>query len=319
MFKKLLEQFRFIKTPAVFYRVLQSELKMRLGIPVLRSIELAVTWRCNYNCKYCYANDLMKAGSTKDIPLDRIKDIILQAKELGMVHVNITGGEPLLRKDMLDIVSSIPKGVIISVVTNGKLLTMEKIDALKEAGITSIQISYGSEYTKNFKRESVQYAQKIGVPVCLSIINIKEEQPFNEDAIKIAKEDNAMVLYNFPMKYSLDDEFYLRYRELPYVREDNIFWAGKDRCPAGVEKIYITNDGDVMICDRIHDIYGNVYKDPLALIWKRMVGQFNTSKRPFCLLKHCEKDTKQPNRVILNWESALKGNYGYKDTGEVRE
>lgn len=319
MFMRLLKQFRFIKNPAIFYRVLISELKMRLGFPVLRSVELAVTWRCNYDCKYCYANDLMKAGNIEDIPLNKIKDIMSQAKELGMVHVNITGGEPLLRKDLPDIISSIPKGVIISVVTNGKLLTTEKIGELKKAGLTTIQISYGSEYVKNFNRKLVRYAQKIGVPVCLSIINIKEEQTFNEEAIKIAEEDNAMVLYNFPIKYSLDDEFYIKYRELPYVREDNIFWAGKDRCPAGIEKIYITNDGDVMICDRIHDIYGNVYKEPLAIIWKRMAGQFNTSKRPFCLLKHCEKDANQPNRVILNWESALKGDYGYKDIEEVRQ
>lgn len=314
MFKKLLMQFRFIKNPAVFYRVLTSELKMRIGIPVLRSVELAVTWRCNYNCTYCYANDLMQEGNTKDIPLEKIKEIVSQAKELGMVHLNITGGEPLLRKDIFDVISSIPEDVIISLVTNGKLLTKDKIDMVKNAGVTSIQISYGSNYIGDFKRELIQYAHKNRIPICLSIIPIKEEYEFNEDAIQIAKEENSFVLYNFPMKFSLDNEFYLKYRNLPYVREDNIFWAGKNRCPAGVEKIYVTNDGDVMICDRIHDVYGNIYKEPLAVIWKRMAEQFNTKKRPFCLLEYCRKDANHPNKVILNWGDALKKEYGYSDT-----
>lgn len=314
MFKKLLMQFRFIQTPAVFYRLLISELKMRMGIPVLRSVELAVTWRCNYSCEYCYANDLMQEGNTNDIPIKKIKDIVSQARELGMVHINITGGEPMLRKDLFELISAIPKDVIISLVTNGKILTKDKIDMVKNAGVTSIQISYGSNYIEDFKRELIQYAHKKRIPICLSIIPIKEEHEFNEDAIQIAKEENSFVLYNFPMKFSLDNEFYVKYRNLPYVREDNIFWAGKNRCPAGVEKIYVTNDGDVMICDRIHDVYGNIYKEPLAVIWKRMAKQFNTKKRPFCLLEYCRKDANHPNKVILNWDDALKKEYGYSDT-----
>lgn len=309
MLRKGLKQLRFIRSPRVLYRVLVTEARMRLGIPTLRSVELAVTWRCNKSCPFCYSQDLREAGAKEDIPVELVRDVLAQARELGMVHVNITGGEPLLRKDLVELLEAIPRDVIVSVVTNGRLLTRERIDALKAAGVTSIQMSYGSNYAGDFRRDVAAYAQERGIPVCLSVVNTLEERTYVEEAIRLSEELDCLVLFNYPMKYSLDRETYCRYRQHPNVREDNLFWAGKDRCPAGVEKVYITNDGEVMNCDRIHDVYGNAQAEPLAEIWRRMVERFNTRRRPFCLLEHCVQCPEQPNRVIMDWDSYLEGCY----------
>lgn len=311
MLRKRIKQFRFMKSPRVFARSVFSDLKMRMGAPTLRSIEFAVTWRCNKNCEYCYALDLMKKNN-KDIPVDVIRGVMKQARKLGMVHVNITGGEPLLRSDLAEVVRAIPRDVVVSVVTNNTFLTKEKIDELKKAGVCSLQMSYGSNYVKDFKEELVRYAQEIGIVVCLSVTNVKEEKLYLEDAIKIAEKNNCFVLYNYPMKYCLDGETYWKHRDNPCVREDNLFWAGENRCPAGVEKIYVTNDGDVMICDRIHDVYGNIYSEPLEKIWKRMVECFNIRKRSFCLLDYSEKCKDNPNCVKLNWNAIKEAGLPYK-------
>jgi len=306
MLHKRLNQLRFLKNPAVFRRVLTSEVKMRLGIPTLRSLEFAVTWACNMQCPFCYAEDLMTKPdrNKKAIELDKFRDVVSQARDLGMSHINITGGEPFVRKDLFELVASIPKDIIITIVTNNILLTKEKIDRLKELGVVSLQLSYGNNYEREFSLDMAKYIKDTGIEVCLSIVNIKEERAANERAMKIAIENGFFVLFNYPMKVELDSAFYWRYRYNPIVREDNLFWAGKNRCPAGVEKLYITNDGEVMICDRIHNVFGSVYEEPLEEIWNRITKIFSKSPRPFCLLQSCVPDPDQKNRIILKPDQA---------------
>ena len=115
----------------------------------------------------------------------------------------------------------------------------------------------------------------------------------------MAEEDDFSVLFNYPMIYNnvgLDSEYYWKMRYHPRCREDNLFWSGKDRCPAGTHKLYVTNDGDVMTCDRIHAIYGNVHEEPLADIHKRMYEQFIKHKS-FCLLETCPDQWEVNNRM----------------------
>jgi hypothetical protein len=93
----------------------------------------------------------------------------------------------------------------------------------------------------------------------------------------------------------------------PRCREDNLFWSGKDRCPAGTHKLYLTNDGDVMTCDRIHAIYGNVKEETLADIHKRMYEKFIAHKS-FCLLETCPKQWEENNqRSGRNYSPELLG------------
>lgn len=301
MFRKRMNQLRFLKDPTVLQRVITSETKMRLGIPVLRSLEFAVTWACNKTCPFCYAEDLMTAPERKkkSIEIEKFKEVVCQARDLGLIHINITGGEPFVRKDLFELVASVPKGIVITIVTNNILLTEEKVDRLKELGVASLQLSYGNNYENDFNLDMARYTKDRGIEVCLSIVNIEEERAFNERAMKIAIENGFFVLFNYPIKLKLDEVFYWKYRCHPLVREDNLFWAGKNRCPAGVEKLYITNDGEVMICDRIHNVFGSVYEEPLEDIWKRVVKIFNKKDRPFCLLQSCVPDPLKKNRIIL--------------------
>ncbi len=299
MIKKALTQLRLAaRNPAQVRRVIGSELKMRLGLPVLRSVELAVTWICNLRCEFCYAEDLMYAQKRPpDMTVDVVRDLTRQARALGMIHVNLTGGEPMIRKDIYDVVDAVPKDVVVSIVTNSTLLSEEKIRGLKEAGVANIQMSYGAYYVKSYRREFARYARSIGLGVTISVVNIKSERENIESAMKWAEEDDCSVLWNYPMRYKndgLDAEIYWKYRNHPRVREDNMFWSGKDRCPAGTQKIYVTNDGDVMTCDRIHGSFGNLHGEPLEAIWRRMYAAFKDVKS-HCLLETCPKQWAENN------------------------
>lgn len=300
MIRKGLKQLALgVKNPAQLKRIVASEAKMRLGIPVLRSIELAVTWICNLTCEFCYAEDLMYAKKKPPaISIDAVRDLMAQAKKLGLIHVNVTGGEPMVRKDIFELIDAIPKDIVVSVVTNSTLLTKEKIDRFKEVGVSTIQMSYGENYHKHFKLDLARHATKIGLGVTLSVVNIEAERHNVLAALEMAPKENFSVLFNYPMRYKnkgLDSELYWKYRYEPYVREDNLFWSGKDKCPAGTTKIYVTNDGDVMTCDRIHGTFGNIHREKLEPVWRRMHDRFKDVKS-FCLLETCKSQWDENNK-----------------------
>jgi MoaA/NifB/PqqE/SkfB family radical SAM enzyme len=301
MLRKAYKQFKLgVKNPGQAARVLASEARMRAGVRTLRSVELAVTWICNLDCKFCYAEDLMKAQKRPpDMTVETVAKLTRDARDLGMIHVNVTGGEPMVRKDIYDVVDAIPKDVVVSLVTNSTLITKEKIDRLKSVGLSTIQMSYGGYYLKSFKRDLARYCVEQGISVTLSVVNIKDERPNIEHAFEMAEEDDFSVLFNYPMIYNnvgLDSEYYWKMRYHPRCREDNMFWSGKNRCPAGTHKLYVTNDGDVMTCDRIHAIYGNIADEPLADIHKRMDDKFIQHKS-FCLLETCPTQWDENNRL----------------------
>jgi len=276
-----------VKRPKQFIRVGVSELKMRLGIPVLRSVEFQVTHGCNLECDFCYAKDIMKAPDRHgNMDIEKIKSILNECYDLGMIHVNITGGEPLLRKDIVPIIKSIPKSVVVSLVTNSSLLTKDLLVELKKAGLSTLQMSYGSNY-EDFDREMARYCKNLGLSVTLSIVNTLSERECNEKAMQIAEEDGFNVLFNYPMRFKntgLDSDFYWKHRSKPLVRDDNLFWSGKDKCPAGLTKIYVTNDGDVSVCDRIHEFEGNLYESSVKDIWQNMYKKIK-NRKSFCLLE----------------------------------
>ncbi len=313
LIRKAFTQLRMAaRNPSQVRRVLASELKMRSGTPTLRSVELAVTWVCNLKCEFCYAEDLMYAQKRPpNMPIDFVRKMMDQAHELGVVHVNITGGEPMIRKDLFELIDrAIPKDIVVSVVTNSTLLTEDKIKSFKDAGVSTIQMSYGQYYLKSFKREYGRFARSLGLGVTISVVNIESERQNILDALKWAEEDDYSVLFNYPMRYKnggLDPELYWKYRYHPRVREDNLFWSGKDRCPAGTHKIYVTNDGDVMTCDRIHGSFGNLHQERLEPIWRRMYDEFIKVKS-FCLLETCPKQWTQNNeRAGKSYDPSLLG------------
>ena len=111
-----------------------------------------VTPRCNLACAYCY-----NVWKTKGEPYPRelsIEEIEILADSVLKAHpvsVTLTGGEPLLRKDIRDIVSTFRKrGIPVGIATNGVLLDRDTAESLKEAGADWIEISVPSITGKGY-------------------------------------------------------------------------------------------------------------------------------------------------------------------------
>lgn len=100
--------------------------------------QLNVTWRCNLDCAYCTEYDNDKG----DVPYQALVARIEKCRELGVLHTDLIGGEPLLHPDLFQLFEQIrERGMTSGMTTNGFLLTADKLDRLLDAGLGRLQIS----------------------------------------------------------------------------------------------------------------------------------------------------------------------------------
>jgi radical SAM protein with 4Fe4S-binding SPASM domain len=104
--------------------------------------------KCNLNCAHCGA---VKEKYEEELTTEQIKDLINQLANKKVKFFAATGGEPLLRKDILEVMSyASEKGIKTGLATNGFFINEEKAKKIKDAGILSIQVSLdGTERTHN--------------------------------------------------------------------------------------------------------------------------------------------------------------------------
>ncbi|UCC38715.1 MAG: radical SAM protein [Candidatus Aminicenantes bacterium] len=134
--------------PSISYAQLDEQLNNKIiakRIPIDGSFEL--TLRCNLRCAHCYCNlpSSSQDAISKELKTEEIFDIFDQIAEAGCLWLLITGGEPLLRKDFLEIYAyAKKKGFLISLFTNGTLLTPDIADYLAEWPPFEVEITlYG--------------------------------------------------------------------------------------------------------------------------------------------------------------------------------
>src|SRR3954468_1145999 len=124
-----------------------------LGRP-LRNLRLSVTDRCNLRCEYCMPEDDYVWLPREDVlhfeETSALVDLFLS---LGVDKIRLTGGEPLLRRDVADLVRMIaskPGLKDLALTTNGVLLA-DQIAALKTAGLGRITVSLDTLHRDRFK------------------------------------------------------------------------------------------------------------------------------------------------------------------------
>ncbi len=112
------------------------------ALPVLS--EIAVTYRCNLACRFCYAGcGCKKDEEHPDLPASALKEVLgVIRDEAEVPSVSFTGGEPLLRPELPELVRH-AKGLEMwtNLITNGTLASAETVKKLKDAGLDSAQVS----------------------------------------------------------------------------------------------------------------------------------------------------------------------------------
>ena len=99
------------------------------------SAQWSVTGRCNYRCRHCFMS--APEGRLGELPFEDMEKIMDGLESCGVYRVKLTGGEPLLRRDFMDIVDGLTKRHIhiTEIDTNGRLITQELLDKLKSRGL----------------------------------------------------------------------------------------------------------------------------------------------------------------------------------------
>ena len=109
------------------------------------SLLAEITHRCPLHCPYC-SNPLQLASQSSELTTDEWKRVLNEAAELGVLHVGFSGGEPLQRPDLVQLVAAAREaGLYTNLITSSLGLNPQKLEALKRAGLDSIQISFQSD------------------------------------------------------------------------------------------------------------------------------------------------------------------------------
>lgn len=111
----------------------------------ITDIRLVLTSVCNLRCIYCHhegeeVNGCVRADRTYTMSKEEIIRVLTTLAPLGIKTLKLTGGEPTLRPDLLDIIRAVPKGIEVSMTTNGTRLR-DMAEDLKAAGLTRVNIS----------------------------------------------------------------------------------------------------------------------------------------------------------------------------------
>jgi len=121
---------------------------------VHRSLRLSVTDRCNFRCPYCMpATEVVFQPREEILSYEELETLVRVGVGLGITEVRITGGEPLLRRDLPELVrrlSAIPEIEDLSLTTNGFRLD-ELAESLRSAGLLRINISLDTLSRERFK------------------------------------------------------------------------------------------------------------------------------------------------------------------------
>jgi len=106
-----------------------------------------VTYRCNLRCTMCGLYELREYSNPDELSAEEWKGIIQSAKKLGTFIISISGGEPLLRKDLEEIICHAERNKISThLCTNGTLIDIDRAKSLRECGLKTISFSLDSAY-----------------------------------------------------------------------------------------------------------------------------------------------------------------------------
>lgn len=250
------------------------------------SVGWGITLRCNLSCPHCYSSAVK--SSSDELSTAECCQLIDSMASLGVKNIGWTGGEPLLRKDLEELISYAHRyGITSGITTNGILLNKSRVESIKRAGIRSLQISLdGSTAAKNRNirnarlkdfqliMDGIRMSLEAGLPVSLAAILGRETMDDMADYVEMARVlgVRAVRLCGFVPHGAGRDEAVLRRmcfadrlgelvdlagrlqeEESPEVLLDPAFGPlppayNFHRCHAGILTFYISHNGDIYPC-----------------------------------------------------------------------
>ena len=277
------------------------------------SMYLCLTNKCPNNCVYCSAKNRV---NEKDLTTEEWINIIKDIQDMGTPIIGLTGGEPMVREDIFDIVGAIDDRSVSTLFTSGYNLTQEKAKELKSRGLFSIGISLdsydkdkhncnrNSEEAFDYAINALQNSRKAGIYTMAQTVILKEEL-YEEKLFKLfklAKENGAhevkilepilsgklltekdlsKVLYNAEDRKKLIDIQHRANRKgnLPKITTF-AYTVSEEKygCGAGTQHSYISASGHLYPCDFVPMNFGSLKEKGIKELWKEMNGLMGIPK-----------------------------------------
>lgn len=136
---------------------------MRNNFPFAKpsGVSINITARCNSRCSYC---DSWKTISREQPTVEEVRKLSAASKKLGAQLFTLSGGEPLLRMDLEEIIAAVAgQGLWVIMITNGILLTPKRVNSLVNAGVKMITLSldtFEAEIYQKIRGVSYSFAEK---------------------------------------------------------------------------------------------------------------------------------------------------------------
>jgi MoaA/NifB/PqqE/SkfB family radical SAM enzyme len=230
--------------------------------------------RCNLSCTYCNEYD----DHSKPIPLDTIRKRIDKLADLKTSIVTLSGGEPLLHPELDDVIRRMrERGVIAGMITNGYLLTADRIKRLNDAGLDHMQISIDNVMPDDVSKKSLKVLDKklqllskhsnfhVNINSVLGggIHNPEDALVVSKRAIELGFTSTVGIIHDHEGQLrplaEKERNIYLSIKKLEktnYSRfnwfQESIAWGRSNewRCRAGARYLYVCEDGLVHYCSQ---------------------------------------------------------------------
>lgn len=296
------------------------------------SCYIAITSACQYHCWHCSAAN---RGNTDNMSTGTVKALIKDLQDMGVAIIGFTGGEPLLREDLAEIISSIDDRSVSFVFSTGYGLTRKKALDLKKAGLFGFAVSldhYNPSihdrkrgYIGAFDKatEAIKTSIEAGLFTMLQVVATKELLK-GKDIWKIIDLGKAFGVHEIrilePMKsgrligadpnifFTEDERNQLisihkkanKLRGYPLVTTFAHFENEEQfGCSAGVHHSYIDTSGNLCPCDFIPLSFGNIKEENIKILWKRMNRAMGQQPRCRCFMQENADKIKEASNGIL--------------------
>ncbi|MBW8001048.1 MAG: radical SAM protein [Planctomycetes bacterium] len=284
------------------------------------STYIAVTENCPYKCPHCSYGSHVSG----ELDTEQTLDIIKQLKDLGTVIIGFTGGEPLLRKDIVQLVEAANDEASSVLFTTGFNLDENLCKKFADAHLGCLTIGIESQNADihdevrgskgSFEQavKSIKMSLDAGLYTAISTVGTREKFVDGTlEQLAILATENGVhefrILEPIPTgsMQGQDDEI-LTPQESKQLADFHKNWNAKRKgpavacfaylesdemfgCGAGFHHLYIDAAGNVCPCDLTPLSFGNVTQQPLTEIWKKMGESFDRPRQGCFMKEICNK------------------------------
>jgi len=290
-------------------KIVRTKIMQKLGFARFEKLFLSMSHECNANCVHCYEKFACKKEGVS-LKTEKAKSLIDEFEKMGGCIVYFCAGEFLMRKDCFELINyTRSKGLAAIVITNGLLLSEERVVALKNAGLTMLIVSLDSPVAAEHDRlrgvkgcfekaiNGLKFAQKHKILTQIWTYTTKSHENDLNGLAKIGRDVGVQLVFVYftllsgklfdkpEENLSEKDKAVLR-KKFNHVFPISLQFPTKNWACHGMgkEHINVMPSGEVTFCPPVPYSYGNVHERSLKSIYLDLVRD---AKRFYHLRGQC--------------------------------